>query len=82
MRLDDDALISNVRWLGFIEFPHTSIFDFELAEFEGHCKLWIGDKLVLDTEGESIFGSFEAIENILYEIKIEYSLVRDLELFL
>ena len=49
----------------------------KLAGVEGHCKLWIGDEIVLDTGEESALGSFGAIENVLFEIKIEYSLVSD-----
>ena len=48
----------------------------KLAGVEGHCKVWIGDEIVLDTGKESALGSFGAIENVLFEIKIEYSLVR------
>lgn len=75
-RLDDKDLFSHVIWTGFISFPHTSDFEFEMTGIEGSLKLWIGDRIVLDTEKGSIRGKFRSFVNIIYEIKIEYSLVR------
>lgn len=71
-----DRLFSNIRWAGYIEFPHSSIYEFDVTGVEGHFKLWVGDGMIVDTENESAYGSFRAIENVLYDIKIEYSLVR------
>ena len=47
----------------------------KLAGVGGDCKLWISDRMVVLNKQSNI-GSFRAIENILYEIKIEYSTVR------
>lgn len=75
-RFDVKNLFSHVIWTGFLSFPHTSDFEFEVAGVEGSLKLWIGDRIVLDTEKGPIRGSFRSFVNIIYEIKIEYSLVR------
>ena len=74
-RMNDDNLFSHIRWRGYISFPHTSDFQFKISSVEGHCMLWIGGEVVLDTIDESAVGSFRAYENVLYEIEIEYSLV-------
>ena len=76
-RLSDDRLFSYFRWIGYLSFPHTSVFDFAITGIEGSCKLVVGNTLILDTAEESASGSFRAIENVLYEIKIEYALVCD-----
>lgn len=76
-RVDDKKLFSYIRWMGYISFPYTTTFDVEMTGIEGKCKLWIGDKVVLDGDEESSIGSFRAYEHVLYEIKIEYSMVRD-----
>jgi hypothetical protein len=75
-RLNDKNLFSYVVWTGYLSFPHTSDFEFEVTGVEGSLKLWIGDRIVLDTDNGLIRGSFRAFVNIIYEIKIEYSLVR------
>ena len=38
----------------------------------GHCILTINDNVILDASGESNTGNFDADENILYDVKIEY----------
>lgn len=70
--LNEDDLFSYSRWSGYLSFPHTSIFDFEVAGAETSCRLWIEDELVVDTEED--FGTFRASGNVLYEIKVECSL--------
>lgn len=71
----EEQLYHHFRWMGYISFPHTSIFDFDATGIEGRFKLMVGDELVCDTDKETALGSFRAVENILYEIKVEYSLV-------
>ena len=75
-RLNDKNLFSHVVWTGYLSFPHTSDFEFEVTGVEGSLKLWIGDRIVVDTYNGSTRGSFRSFVNIIYEIKIEYSLVR------
>jgi hypothetical protein len=75
-RLDDTSLFSHIIWTGYLSFPHTSDFEFEVTGVEGSLKLWIGDELVLNTDKGSIRGNFRSIMNIIYEVKIEYALVR------
>ncbi len=75
-RLDEKNLFSTIVWTGFLSFPHTSDFEFDVTGVEGSFKLWIGDRIVLDTDEGSTRGSFRSIVNIVYEIKIEYYLVR------
>ena len=76
-RVDDKKLFRHVRWMGYISFPYTTTFDVDMTGIDGKCKLWIGDKVVLDADEESSIGSFRAYEHVLYEIQIEYSMVRD-----
>ncbi|KAL7553689.1 hypothetical protein ACHAWF_017014 [Thalassiosira exigua] len=73
-RMNDDSLFTHVRWMGFVKFPHTGVFQMEVSGAEGECRLWIGDEAVLETHEESAKANFEAMENVLYEIKIESSL--------
>ena len=75
-RLDETSLFSHIIWTGYLSFPHTSDFEFEVTGVEGSLKLWIGDELVLNTDKGSIRGNFRSIMNIIYEVKIEYALVR------
>ena len=75
-RLDETSLFSHIIWTGYLSFPHTSDFEFDVTGVEGSLKLWIGDELVLDTDKGSIRGNFRSIMNIIYEVKVEYSLVR------
>jgi hypothetical protein len=75
--LDDDRLFSYVRWMGYVSFPHTATFEVEMTGIEGKLTLWIGELAVLDTDEEFSIGSFRAYEHVLYEIKIEYSMVRE-----
>jgi hypothetical protein len=72
-RLDDSESFSYVTWTGYISFPHSGKFELEMTGVEGHCKLFIGNKLVVDSSGGSI-GSYLALENVLYELAVEYSM--------
>ena len=78
---NNNSAFNYYRWTGFISFPHTSIFELELREIAGSCKLWLGNDLVLDITDDDVSSTavrsfnFKAAENILYEMTIEYSLV-------
>jgi hypothetical protein len=76
-RLDDNRLFSYARWMGYLSFPHTTTFHIEIVGIEGKCKLLIGDEVVFDTDKDSSIGSFRAYEHVLYEMNIEYSMVRE-----
>ena len=65
---------SHARWTGFIKFPHNGKFELEMTGIEGNCTLLIGSKLVVDSRHGSSIGSFVAMENVLYELDIEYSM--------
>ncbi|KAL7444122.1 hypothetical protein ACHAXM_009872 [Skeletonema potamos] len=64
---------SHVTWTGYISFPHNGRFELELTGVEGHFTLFIGSKVVVDSNVGSSIGSFEAMEDVLYELKMEYS---------
>ena len=66
----NNSVFNYYRWTGFISFPHTSIFELELREIAGSCKLWLGNDLVLndiidDDGGSTAVRSFnfKAAEN-------------------
>ena len=71
--LDEDSLFSDIRWSGYISFPHAGLFDFEVTGIAGNCKVWIGDETIIDSKDKNASGIFSAAEHILYEVKIEYS---------
>jgi len=71
-RLDES--FSHVTWTGYISFPHNGRFELELTGVEGHFTLFIGSKVVVDSNNGSSIGSFVAMENVLYELKMEYSM--------
>jgi hypothetical protein len=72
-----NRLFSYARWIGYLSFPHTTTFVFEMTGIEGRCKLLIGDEVVFDTDEDSLIGGFKAYKHVLYEMKIEYSMVRE-----
>ena len=76
-RLNDNRLFSYARWMGYLSFPHTTSFQIEIIGIEGKCKLLIGDEVVIDTNEDSSIGRFRAYEHVLYEMIIEYSMVRE-----
>ena len=41
---------------------------------EGQCRLYIGDTAVVDTSVGGSIGSFDAMDNVLYALEVEYSL--------
>lgn len=69
-----DESFSHARWTGYIKFPHNGKFELELTGIEGICTLRIGSKLVVDSRYGSSIGSFVVMENVLYELEIEYSM--------
>jgi hypothetical protein len=73
-RLDNGVPFSRVTWIGYISFPHAGQFDIELTGVEGQCRLQIGHTTVIDTSVGGSIGSFDAMDNVLYELEVEYSL--------
>ena len=68
-----DEAISNISWTGYVTFPHSGNFDFELTGVEGDWTLHVGQYLVVASRNGSYIGTFDAMENVLYEMKIDYS---------
>ncbi|KAL3778635.1 hypothetical protein HJC23_001584 [Cyclotella cryptica] len=71
--LRKNTFFTNVRWTGFISFPHSDNFEIEVSGVDGQCKLWVGNQEILDTTARSRT-TFSAVQGYLYDIKIEYSM--------
>jgi len=69
---------SHVTWTGYMSFPHNGKFELELTGIEGNCTVFVGSKIVVDSSLGSSIGSFNAVENVLYQLKIEYSIAMDI----
>ena len=69
---------SHVTWTGYMSFPHNGKFELELTGIEGNCTVFVGSKIVVDSSLGSSIGSFNAVENVLYQLKIEYSIAIDI----
>ena len=65
---------SHATWTGYMSFPHSGTFELELTGIEGICRLFVGSKLIVDSNYGSSIGTFMAKENVLYEVKVEYSM--------
>lgn len=65
---------SHATWTGYMSFPHSGLFELELTGIEGICKLFVGSKLIVDSNYGSSIGTFMAKENVLYEVKVDYSM--------
>ncbi len=66
--------VSHATWTGYVSFPHSGIFELELTGIEGICRLFVGAKLIVDSSYGSSIGTFMAKENVLYEVKVDYSM--------